>query len=121
MDIQDLVFRQIELRKERVGANVAFTREHLHVFKDHDALSAQHIVRALMDIYVQDVEHITYEWPKDWWQAVKEHWGPEWFLRRYPVEYIRKGHRVMIQYPELAVGKYKHNVITIADRAEIFK
>jgi len=27
------------------------------------------------------------QWPKDWWQAVKERWAPRWYCRRFPVEY----------------------------------
>jgi hypothetical protein len=27
------------------------------------------------------------QWPKDWWEAVKERFAPRWFLKRWPVRY----------------------------------
>ena len=32
---------------------------------------------------------VNQSWPKDWWQAVRERWCPQWWLRRYPVQYNR--------------------------------
>jgi hypothetical protein len=27
------------------------------------------------------------KWPKTWWDAVKEHWFPNWALKHWPVKY----------------------------------
>lgn len=26
-------------------------------------------------------------WPRNWWQAFKERWFPDWWIRRWPVQY----------------------------------
>lgn len=30
-----------------------------------------------------------WEWPRTWWDAVKERFAPAWFLKRWPVVYCR--------------------------------
>jgi hypothetical protein len=29
------------------------------------------------------------QWPTDWWQAFRERWFPQWWLKRHPVKYER--------------------------------
>lgn len=29
------------------------------------------------------------KWPLDWWQAFRERWFPEWWLKKHPVEWDR--------------------------------
>jgi hypothetical protein len=31
---------------------------------------------------------IYHKYPKDWWEALKERWFPEWAKKRWPVEYV---------------------------------
>ncbi len=44
-----------------------------------------------------------YEWPADWWQALKDRWFPQWALRRWPV--LRSGveMRWRVLYPDFNV------------------
>jgi hypothetical protein len=35
-------------------------------------------------------EHGILQFPADWWQAVRERWCPQWWLRRHPVKRTRR-------------------------------
>ena len=39
-------------------------------------------------------------YPNTWWDAFKEAWAPDWFLRRYPVRYITVNVSLEETYPE---------------------
>jgi len=49
-------------------------------------------------------------YPKDWVQAVKARWAPEWFKRRYPVQEHVIDLKVL--YPKVALPRQGH-VVTI--------
>lgn len=34
-------------------------------------------------------ETVTVDYPADWWEAVKQRFAPQWFLRHYPVRMTR--------------------------------
>jgi hypothetical protein len=46
-------------------------------------------------LYAENVKEIKY--PRDWWQAVKERWLPDWLRRRFPVVYVRVNIKAIYQ------------------------
>jgi hypothetical protein len=40
-------------------------------------------------IFGQDLESFSIQHPKDWWEAVKERFMPEWLKTKFPVVYAR--------------------------------
>ena len=38
----------------------------------------------------EDLKTYDIKYPNDWWEAVKERWAPQWFLKRCPVSYVEQ-------------------------------
>lgn len=57
-------------------------------------------------------EHI--EYPRDWWQALKERWYPAWAKKRWPIRYIHYVYDVSVIYPEfeVAMPDEKHKIVS---------
>jgi hypothetical protein len=75
-------------------------------------------------IYKRDVESLHVQYPRDWWQALKERWFPSWLIDRFPVAYHCVDYDVLALYPELhrrytvsSVGP----VVFSADKREWFE
>jgi len=45
------------------------------------------LVRHILDIAT--MEDDAFDYPRDWWQAFKERWYPEWAKRKWPIVYNR--------------------------------
>lgn len=81
----------VKLEKLRVGAQVALSQELL----GEDVKIIQNVLneRIIFSVkgYVwaesEKVRRQTIKFPRDWWQAFKERWFPNWLLNRYPVDY----------------------------------
>lgn len=62
-----------------------------------------------------NLQEYRFQYPADWWQAVKEHFAPAWFLRRWPVLYTRHHISIDVVYPELSkrikLPKESHKMI----------
>lgn len=64
----------------------AFEELHLsNVEQYRDQMLARMVYQLKADVYGNVIESVRY--PKDWKQAFKERWFPQWLLKRYPVEY----------------------------------
>lgn len=55
-------------------------------------------------VWSQDAgKKVTFKYPSDWWEAVKERWLPKWLLKKYPVNYTYKEFEVKATYPDLII------------------
>ena len=61
------------------------------------------------------IPEINIAYPKDWLEAVKERFAPEWFLKRFPVRYVAHYAKVADLYPEFIVPKSLGRSIRIAE------
>ena len=56
-------------------------------------------------IWSQELEKVIVkiDYPKDWWEAVKERWMPKLILKKFPVKYerIRKALVADVLYPDI--------------------
>ena len=62
--------------------------EELHMWdveRHKDQILQRMVYTLKADVYGNVIESIRH--PKDWKQAFKERWFPQWLLKRYPVEY----------------------------------
>jgi hypothetical protein len=50
-------------------------------------------------IWAQEVATYRYEWPHDWWQAVRQRWLPAWWLAKHPVKMHVERVDVLATYP----------------------
>jgi len=72
-------------------------------------------IRVIQEVFGREVQRQECEWPRDWWQAFKERWYPEWAKRRWPVEYERYVITARELYPQMALPSDRYQgVITIA-------
>lgn len=51
---------------------------------------------------------VTIKYPEDWWQAVKEHFAPNWFLRRFPIKYVKEVIQAKEFYPDVKFPDKEH-------------
>jgi len=58
----------------------------------------------------EKLSRIDVKYPKDWWQAFKEHWFPKWLLKRYPVQYHEEHYDVRAFYPKVSLPQEQHYV-----------
>ena len=40
--------------------------------------------------YGYEIDRLQFKFPRDWWEAFKERWFPEWARKRWPVVYEMK-------------------------------
>ena len=95
---------KVQLEKLLVGIEHHLSTEmlcdaHLECFLDEIAHDL--IIRLRSHIWAEkeSVQHHEIEYPRDWWQAVKERFAPRWFLERWPVEYTAHVIDVHAIYP----------------------
>jgi hypothetical protein len=51
-------------------------------------------------ILSRPVKDLKFEYPRDWWEAVKERFAPAWVLKRWPVQRTTHVVKVRDLYPE---------------------
>lgn len=44
-------------------------------------------VALVLNTYMLKRHIVNPQWPRDWWQHLKQRFAPQWFLRRWPVRY----------------------------------
>jgi hypothetical protein len=60
------------------------------------------LVLSLRDyIWSEKRDDIRIEYPKDWIEALKERWAPQWLLAKFPVKMKRHDIKVYDGYPSL--------------------
>ena len=45
------------------------------------------VLRIKQAVYGRTMERVEVKYPRDWWEAVKDRWLPEWAKARWPVKY----------------------------------
>ena len=68
-----------------------------------DWLSDNITVRVRQEILGQQLDKVTVRYPADWRQAAKKRFAPEWFTRRWPVQYDETMIDVQALYPKIAL------------------
>ena len=86
------------------GDNLHFKR-----FIDYETGGMIHQLRALLLGRIN--QEVIIKYPMDWWQAVKEHFAPKWFLIRWPVKYKEEGIRATELYPSLNTEDIRSRVV----------
>lgn len=83
-------------------------------------------VEAFEDLFAEDAmlrlkavvmgEHIetpAVRYPKDWKEAVRERFFPEWALRRWPVQYTEKVFDTRVVYPMISLPLDQHSIAEV--------
>ena len=76
---------QVNLR--RVTSVQALLRMEVRSYEDHLLMGVVHDFTVYLAAMPKERIEVHKRWPKDWWQAFRERWLPQWWLRRWPVEY----------------------------------
>ena len=103
--------RAVQLSKLYVAVSKCMSRKDLAQLKNVE-LVGPYFDRMLGDMYYslqafvlgEEPEPMEIKHPVDWWQAVKERFGPQWWLKRSPVRYTRHTISFQVAYPHY---KYK--------------
>jgi hypothetical protein len=101
----------VNLLVERLSATIARSLDYPFAtspefFVDYDIATARQLIRMVQRVAVQREEVARY--PATWWDAVKERFAPEWFTRRWPIEYTTLGMEVL--YPKVLIPRMQHSV-----------
>jgi hypothetical protein len=70
----------------------------------HQAMDAL-VLRLHGFLAADQLEVVEIKYPRDWWEAAKERFAPQWALRRWPVRY--REHRIDLKavFPEFVIPK----------------
>lgn len=69
--------------------------------------------RLTQKILGRHIETMTFERPRDWWEAVKQRFAPRWFLKRWPVKMHVDTVDLKAIYPGYAINqeRYPHQIM----------
>lgn len=67
----------------------------------------QQLVQVRGRLFYENLE--TIEYPRDWWEALKERWFPRWAKKRWPVRV--KHYEINAYYPTLQMPTMKGQVL----------
>jgi len=71
------------------------------------------LIRLKAVVLGEHIETQAARYPKDWKEAVKERFFPEWALKRWPVRYTVKVFDVRVVYPMIALPREQHYISTV--------
>jgi hypothetical protein len=99
----------VELRLKEYAARAELDEREMELCRRHGRLETfrdiaqQRLVMILRaEIYGKDhpKKHVI-RYPETWWEAVKERFGPAWFLDRFPVRFVEISASLEELYPEI--------------------
>ena len=74
-------------------------------------------VRIVQKIWGREVQRQEVQWPRDWWQAFKERWYPEWAKARWPVQYKHCVITARELYPEIGLPPDRYRAAIAVDKS----
>lgn len=99
-----------------------FSACHYFTSLDYIPQMSAYLARAIMSIYCEKPEVHTYEWPADWWSALKLSKFPKWLLRYYPPKMKQVEIKVFPAYPEInPETKQKTVTLRTIENREFYK
>lgn len=93
---RDVQMDRITLRRLDFGAYTRISNRMLRDMKmevghtNDDFIRDMLTARMKSSLWLRLASQVTVEYPKDWWQAFKERWAPEWAKKRWPVQYHKQ-------------------------------
>lgn len=107
------------LRLERMKLVVLqyLTNELADVFAEppevsvHETWMDEIVLRVQQAVWGREVARVEYQWPANWWEAVKERFAPAWVKRRWPIHYSRVELTADEVVPFLAFGRENGSAI----------
>lgn len=84
-DIENISLDILEYRASKyINRDLLYGLEYNYI-EDHNVEDM--IYQLSLKLKKHQLEYKEVKYPKDWWQSLKERFAPEWFKKRYPVEY----------------------------------
>lgn len=118
------MLNQVKLDKIKLGIQQAVSSELLGASVDFERMAGGMILMQLRGyLWGEDLEPREIRHPRDWWQAFKERWAPQWALRRWPVIYTVHKITAHMLYPNLKIQLPKETYslkMAVWDRDEPF-
>lgn len=93
-----------ELRLKKILLSVNTTETRLHrIYNDKTDIDGY--VRTVYQTYVWGMNNkdIYIDIPASWWQMFKKEFAPKWFIKKYPIVYIRHTINSKTLYPMLDI------------------
>lgn len=92
------MFDETVFERVKLGIITYFTKEmiedvSIRFSTDYESGADNYLIQCVMSEWeYMHKPFQTIEYPRDWWQAIKERWLPRWLLNKYPV--IKTFHNV---------------------------
>lgn len=101
--------QEVELRRRTYEAALAIDERQLDAVRQasvleqrYDVERQQLLLHLRAEIYgIDHPKKLLVQYPKTWWDAVKERFAPEWFIRRYPISRVEITVHLEELYPEI--------------------
>jgi hypothetical protein len=103
-DMEEVVLRKLQFKIGRLvdkGLIASLDSVQLESYYEHFLDGMVYELRLLL--LGKTNQEVNVKYPKDWWQAVKERFAPETFLKCWPVEYTEITLRATEIYPNIAL------------------
>lgn len=100
-------FEEITLEAVRLGVSKQVGLDCLHswnlsVERTAKSLGQRLTVELATFVLSKPLEKVEARYPATWWDAVKERFGPQWFLKRWPARYTTIVLRAEAYFPQLS-------------------
>ena len=111
--------KKIKLEKFRFAVGQLIDKMVIHdaqvdIFEDY--LPHRIALHFSASILGEGQESLNYKYPRDWWQAFKLRWFPQWALKRWPAEFTKIKVDVKTLYPKLNISlPDNHHVVYLQD------
>ena len=114
MDVDNLNFNaltEVMLQKMQFCAEQRFSMLFLRDAKLEwllDEFSQSFALKICAYVAEEKLKEVSVSYPKDWVEAVKERFSPQWLLKKYPVIYKTEVLKASVLYPNIAFPKERH-------------
>jgi hypothetical protein len=92
--IEDIIYEKVLIERLPIHARLILAGlDNLSIRKTFDleyAAAGQMVMQLTAFINGLKLGSITVRYPENWWQAFREHWFPQWWLKSHPVQYTSR-------------------------------
>lgn len=97
--VEQIVIERLKIGMQQTLSPEVFADADIEVL--FDLLRRQFLVQARGFIWHKQIDRLDIKYPKNWKEAFKERWFPEWALERWPIKYTEHAYDVAALYPDL--------------------
>ena len=120
-------YSKVDLPIEQICSQVSISKLALTYSNQPELIIRQAVDQVVMRLVAmvpaQPTKPVSYKYPANWWEHVKERFAPKWFLKRFPVEYEIYSVEAKVFYPQIKLPMQQYvptfSFVKLEDRNEV--